>query len=84
MELLGLGFFIALEDGWQRPWGLEVWKCDEDQQAGWKRDVSRRRESREGIDDENIANPCPCLHIFAVEHMATGCARCLHDQRIPE
>ena len=46
--------------------------------------VARRRESREGIDDENVANPCPCLHILAVEHSATGCARRLHDQRIPE
>ena len=52
--------------------------------GGWTFEgVSRARESLEGIDTENVANPCPGLHILALEHTATGCARCLHDQRIP-
>jgi len=52
---------------------------------GWLfESVSRARESREGINDENVANLCPGLQIFAVEHCATGCSRRLHDQRIPE
>ena len=63
---------------------LIEWMASNDHGDWTFESVSRARESCKGIDDENVANPCPCLHILAVEHSATGCARCLHDQRIPE
>ena len=70
------------------PWKQAVvrieWMASNDHRCLTFESISRARESREGIDDENVANPCPGLQIFAVEHSATGCARRLHDQRIPE